>query len=645
MSEIGGYTGKILRVDLTTRKITTENTDKYSAQFLGGYGIALKIMWDEVPPEVGPFDPENRLILCPGVLTGTPSPSSGRVEVVGKSPHTYPRSTCTRSGIGGKWGSELKRAGYDLVIVQGKASGPVVLKIKDDDVEIIDAEWAWGLDNYAAQEELKKRLGDSQYKIMVTGPAGENLVRFACLLTDTGHAAGQGGFGAVMGSKKLKAIAVRGTKGVRIAKPKELLELVKYVKTLVTSLGATPKSMLWADKSIDPHDVNRIPYRYRSVTPGYPKGIEFISKYWVKQVACSSCPVGDYVYANVPGVGSGELHCTQWYYANLSRKTDEVTFAAKYYHDGLGINCYEFFYMIPWLQRLYQKKIITEEGTGIKFSAFPKHEFIVPLLHKVAYRSGFGDILAEGVARAAEKLGVLDDLLKVEAFPAAGYGGQGMCSHYDPRDWVHSGLLWAVDERDPYCDQHSYISLVSWSGLTLEEQKAIAEKVYGSGEVAHARGKNDYSPHLARAAILDQDRCAVKNSLGLCDWVFPLILSPLKERNYMGDTSVESKLFSTVTGIDRTEEELLKIGERISNLKRAISVRDGRRKADDQLPDYFFTSPAAWLSPKLDRAKWEALKDEYYRSRGWNVETGIPTRAKLEALGLKDVADKLEKLG
>ena len=216
-----------------------------------------------------------------------------------------------------------------------------------------------------------------------------------------------------------------------------------------------------------------------------------------------------------------------------------------------------------------------------------------------------------------------------------------MSIHYDPRDDAVTALLWAMDDRDPFHDKHSHVALVHWSGLDLDEQKVVAEYAYYSGEAVQPMGDLKYSSAEAMAAILDQDRASLKGSLGLCDWVYPIMLSPLEERNYLGDTSIESKLFSAVTGIDVTEADMLKVGERIWNLQRAIMIREGRRREDDTFPEYLFELPAAWGSPPVDREKWEQLKDEYYRLRGWDLQTGIPTREKMEELGLGDVYEQI----
>ena len=340
-------------------------------------------------------------------------------------------------------------------------------------------------------------------------------------------------------------------------------------------------------------------------------------------------------------MGGTEFHCMQLYYAWLSGWMDDVAYEVKLLHDKLGINVYDLLYMIPWLRKLNEDGVINSEDTGIAFDEWPGRDFIVPLLDSIAYRKGFGDTLAEGVPRAAEKLGQLDSLMNEEAKGGASYGGHGMSIHYDARDYVVSGLLWATDDRDPFHDKHSHIALVHWSGLDLDEQKVVAEYAYYSGDAAQPMGDSQYSSGEAMAAILDQDRSSLKSALGLCDWVYPIMLSPLEERKYIGDTSIESKLFSAVTGIDVTEADMLKAGERIWNLQRAIMVRDGRRREDDTIPEYLFELPAIWGSPPVDREKWEQLKDEYYRLRGWDIQTGIPTKAKMEELGLGDVYEQI----
>ena len=223
MSEIYGWTGKILRVDLSSREISTVATAKYVPDFVGGVGIASRIAWEELSPGVDAFDPENMLFVMAGPLTGTTASGAGRVEVLGIAPQQHP-SVFSRSGMGGHWGAELKYTGYDGVIVQGKAEKPVYLWIHDGEVEIRDASNLWGRGTYGTTVALRALHG-AKTRVISCGQAGERLSRIAVIQTETGNAAGQGGFGGVMGSKNLKAIAVRGTMGVKVARPQEFLDL------------------------------------------------------------------------------------------------------------------------------------------------------------------------------------------------------------------------------------------------------------------------------------------------------------------------------------------------------------------------------------------------------------------------------------
>ena len=647
-----GWMGKILRVDLTDGSVREEKTlPEYGERFIGGAGIGYKVMWDEVPATVSPFDPENKIIIAVGPLTGTEAPTSSRAIVVSKSPQVYPEPLSTHSSFGGMWCSELKYAGYDAIIIQGKAKVPVYLFINNGKVEIKDARRLWGLDCVATQIEIKKELCDFRVRVLCIGPAGENLVRFACIIHDEGHAAGQGGFGAVMGSKNLKAIAVRGKGNVKVAKPKEFMDICGEANSLLTMTGGNPKSASWV-KGVDPlltslHEHWR---RYNLIEMMAKE----LAKYAKERVGC--CPLKCYDYIEIPEKARGMMMCVQYFYTFVGCD-GEVAFLAKDLADKYSINVFELYLMIPWLRALHGEGIISEEDTGIPFSAFPGEKFISTLLKKIAYREGFGDVLAEGTARAASHLGVFEQLSKREfiqfcALPPErviafnSYGGHGFCGHYDARNFIVDGLLWAMHSRDPHNDQHDYIILMFWSGLGFEEQKEIAKIIFGSEKAIHPIGQPKYDEYEAKAAIIVQNRSFVKDSLILCDWAWPMIISPFKDRTppYIGDTSLESRLFSTVTGIELNEEDLFKIGERNYNLSRAVMTKElngeDLSKRHDTLPDHIFENPnPATLSPPVSRDKFEDLKRIYYRLRGWNEKTGIPIRKKLEELGLGDVLE------
>ncbi|MFQ6076672.1 MAG: aldehyde ferredoxin oxidoreductase N-terminal domain-containing protein [Candidatus Bathyarchaeia archaeon] len=655
MTELYGFAGKILRVDLTNGKISIEDTTKYAPRFMG-LGIGLKVMWDEVPPETDPFDPENRLILCCGPLVGTKAPSSGRTEVVSKSPHTWPKALTTRSGFGGYWGAELKSAGYDAIIAQGKAEDPVYLWIKDENVEVRDAKKLWGLDTYATQDEIRRELGDPDVQIATIGPAGENLSRVASIIHDTGHGAGQGGFGGVMGSKNLKAVAVRGTGSVKMARPKELAECVKKTRPLLTMDGRSKLSPFWIP-GVDEHDV-----KDEGCLGRYNRAKDQpIEPYVKEQVGCSECPICCFVYYEVPDLRPARMTCVQ-FGLGMETKDPRVQAYAHQLSDGYGINGFEMSIIRNLCNYLLEKGYMTEEEMGIPWSEAGTWECVDALYKSIAFRRGFGDLLAEGAFRTAEKLGVLDEILK-GAGKGCGFGCHGLSVHYEPRDWVALGLQWCMDARMNVSLHHDTTHVVYWSAVPWENQKEIARFYYGSDKV-FGEGPNMplYCKEEAYHAHIVKIEGFAMGSLTLCDWAYPNIVSPYEESldgrpPFAGDPSIPAKLLSHVMGIETTLEDVRTIGERCWNLQRALIVREWGtrdiRGEHDTLPGYFFAIPPSEEPPRfprkepkpLDKEGFERLKDYYYEISGWDVKTGLPTRKKLEELDLKEVADELEGLG
>lgn len=337
-----GWVGRLLRINLSTGEIRKEDTMKYAKKYIGGRGLAARIAWEEIPPNISPFDPKNRLMFMAGPLAGTLAPTSGgRIEVCGVAPQVYPYPKYSRSSMGGYWGAELKYAGYDGVIIEGKSTKKVYLWINDDKVEIRDARNLWGLDTYATDKTLKTEHG-KDVKSVCIGPAGENLVRIAIIQHGSENAAGQGGFGAVMGSKALKAIAVRGTGGVKIADAKRLLDLCEYVRALAKT-----------NRDLAPDELQ-------------------------KRKACTmSCSVkncGDslQLYKNIHGMHdqlyTGVVQCTSPVFLRIIKPWEhgfEVAQLANMY----GINHWEFTLGFTgtgkWLNNCVEKGIITEKDLGM----------------------------------------------------------------------------------------------------------------------------------------------------------------------------------------------------------------------------------------------------------------------------------------
>jgi len=625
-----GWVGKILRIDLSSGKVSEEPTTERARRFIGGMGLGTKIMWDEIKPEVAPFDPENRLLLLTGPLTGTLAPTSGRMEICTKAPAVDPPS-CTRSGLGGAFGPELKFAGYDGIIIQGKAEKPVLLVIEDGNVKIEDANHLWGKDTYITQKEILHEYGED-FKTVCIGPAGENLVDFAAIVSETGYTAAKSGMGAVMGSKNVKAVAVKGSGGVKIARRKEFRDVCWHVRRLIVN-----------------HPV-------RKWTLGGPieSSVAFLDKYRTKNNACFNCPVSCRGWIEMSGMDSGEIMCLAYYYLWLGAG-DREAWEGKLLSDKLGLCQYTLYDMIRWLKECYELGIITEKDTEIPWSKIGTSEFINVLLSKIAYREGFGDALAKGASKAAQSIGPEAVELYKAYFPA-----RNQSEHYSVRAYPVILMQWATDNRDPIIDAHNWTSLVYWAGmfwpksqkgaLTSEQTRARAREAFGTEKAADAFSYEA----KAQTAIVIQNTSRLKNSLVLCDWRFPITTSPNNPPDYRGDPDADRRLYCAATGDEVDKEEWMKMGERIFNLERAIMAREGRRKKNDTVEDYYFRVPEEKLAafdlklaspPVADLKKFEQMRDEYYKLRGANLETGVPTKEKLEELELSDVAIELERLG
>ena len=677
MSGNYGWAGKILRVDLTSGETWTDDTAKYVPKFIGGIGLGWKIMWEEVGPDIRAFDPENRLIFAIGPATGSDTPTSGRTETISKSPHTYPVEMVTRSGFGGGFGAELKFAGYDAIVIHGKAKNPVYLSIRNDKAELKDATHLWGKDTFTAQNQMAREMG-GEGQTLAIGLAGENLSRLGAIISDTGHGSGQGGFGAVMGSKNLKGVVVRGTNQFRsAASTEEMGELVHYAKTLISVVQTVVPSykgnvrstwrarpgLYWegGDEKVyigevDPKDIDRMGLRTMiSELFGEAK----CAPYHVKNVGCYSCPLTCYSLLRVPAMKryglpeEGRAICSQYGY-NPKNATGETVFLGKQLLDTLGLNAFEMWTIIRMLRWMNRNGLIDERESGLPFSDEEEGDgsrFITTLCQKMAHREGIGDLLAEGAARAAEKLGLWEQMWSGKPGPEIAYFAHGMHDHYNPRFFsIISGLNYIMDNRDP--NRHEHNGLLYWSGLPFEQVQKIAKKHFGSEKAIDQHGLlTPYDPAKGKFAIFVDHRGVLKDSITLCDWVFPNMVCPHPERDYLGDTSLESKFFSAVTGIKTSEEELDKMAERAWNLHRAQTIRDwgtkDMRNKHDLMAEWNFIYPEDkepfTAGGRLDRADVEAAKEDYYRQRGWDVKTGAPTRAKLEELDLKEVADELEK--
>lgn len=630
IEEVLGWTDRILSVDLSRSALTELDTLAYAPKYLGGRGIATRIYWEQVMPETGAFDPDNRLIFMTGILTGTGAQGGTRMTLIGKSPMRLPEGFCYAS-LGGFFPACLKRAGYDGVVVSGRAERPVYLWVHDGRAEILDAGFLWGRGTYAVQRLLREKHGD-KVRFVSIGAGGENRCRNATVITDHEGSA-TGGFGAVMGAKNLKAIAVSGTWAPAVARRKDLTDLNRHI------IHVSRRGTLHV--------------------PVPRKQMQF-----VKTASCYQCGLecGRGLYRTA--AGREEVRKCQamvMYLPFAGKRPDEpidtVLDATRLCNDH-SLCTMDMQSLLQWLSACCQKGILSGKDTGLDITQLGSPAFIETLVHMIAYREGFGNILAEGILRAGRRLGLEAEALFSEDTKAVGHE-----SEYSPREYPVTALLYGMEPRQPIAQLHDISHLIArWllhrirpnlSPTSAEVFRKATVKFWkhpSAWDMTTLDGKADAALHI-------QNRTYAKDSLGLCDFGWP-IMDSFNTADHTGDPTLENRLFSAVTGIDTDEENMSRYGERIFNLQRAILLREGwRAREDDRPAEFNFTEPLMFdlFNPQLivpgpteepvsvrgtvlDRSAFETMRKQFYTLRGWDPETGLQKRDLLDRLEMSDVA-------
>jgi len=609
---MGGYAGKILRVNLTEGKITEEKpSDELIKDYIGGRGWGIKILYDELEPQIDPLGPENKLVFTAGPLCGTKAQSFARLLVQFKSPLT---GIYCRSSAGGFFAAQLKFAGVDAIIVEGKAEKPVYVWIHDGEYEIRDAARLQGLGTVATQERIREEVGEPKARAVCIGPAGEKLGKMAAIVTDKRTAA-RGGGGAVMGSKNLKAIAVRGTGKVDVAMP-DLFKTV--VGAQIAGLKASP---MMAPGGFTNTGTQLLPFtnalgmyptkNFREgVLADWPKlSAEEYTKLRVKNTACYGCMIHCGSIIRMKGgkydglETEGPEYETIWSMSGPIGGADMgFTIAANEFCDVMGLDTISAGMVLGFAYELYEKGIITKEDTDGLELKYGDTDVAMELLKKIVSREGFGDILAEGTRLAAQKIGGCAEeyAIQVKGLELAGY---------DPRGAKAHGLNMLT----------SNIGASHCIGYSPQEifNIPLPRPVDRFG----TEGKGLLTKY-------NQDGTAVLETGISC--VFPWNFFTMTPGLY-------SKLLPAATGVMEFSDPnyLWKVGERIYNLERMFNVREGLSRKDDNYPDrlkyeVMTTGPAA-----KQVFEQEQLLDMYYEARGWGVETGVPTKSKLKELGLQ----------
>ncbi|QGP93952.1 Aldehyde ferredoxin oxidoreductase, domains 2 & 3 [Neomoorella glycerini] len=635
MFKYKGYAGNILQVDLTAAKVKTMPLDEGLAEkFLGGNGFGSRFLWEMVPPEVDPLSPDNIFILATGPLGGTLIPNSGRVEAIAKSPLT---NIYGDSNSGGFFGPELKFAGYDMIIFQGRASQPVYLYIEDDLVEIRDASHLWGKDTMETEAALKAEIHDPDIKTACIGPAGENLVRYACVQVTPQRSLGRGGMGAVMGSKNLKAVVVRGTKGVTIARPEEFYNLALELHRRLRANEIYPAVSKYGTPGIVSimNMIGRFPtknFQYGAYELADAINAETLhQKYFVKHLACYACPVAcDKLFRVNEGAYQGlagrsfEYEALNGFGANILNSDLPSILKANDMTDRLGLDNISASRAISFAMELWEKGILTrEEAEGLDLS-WGNMDTTFKLLEMITYRQGLGDLLAEGVKRAAAKIG------RGAEYYAMHVKGQEIAAQ-DGRAQQSMGLAHATSNRG--ADHLKGFPTIDETGYPAE-----AERRYGKEylpEMADPRSIK-YKGFLVKDG---EDFAAVVDSSGNCKSGGTFVLAEI----YWEDIA---KAIRYATGMDLDVPDLKKIGERIYNLQRCYNILCGISRKDDTLPRRFLEEPSPSAAAKGLVCRLEPMLEEYYYLRDWDAGTGYPTISKLKELGLEEAIDRIgaEKL-
>jgi aldehyde:ferredoxin oxidoreductase len=638
-----GWKGQTLIVDLTAGEVRTRDTEALSSEWIGGRMLANRIAWEEIPAACGAYDPENRVMVATGPMTGTLAPTTGRTVMASVSPRTYPSPWYTHSTLGGWFGPGLKYAGFDAIVVSGKADRPVYVDIHDGGATLEDASHLWGIGARETQLRLRAQHGD-EAEVMCIGPAGENLVRLATVQHAEENAAAHSGFGAVWGSKRLKAIVVRGSGGVQIADGEGLIaEVLAFGK-------------------------HKITHGYASITDEERRTL----RPSCSQACTFNCRDGAYAPSSdgsrrVAGHCVGQIYLEALYMDGSAYQGGGISIppspnfalpAEVRIHElcnDLGVDLWFRLVMQPWFLRCVELGV--REIRGFPLAA-DDPQWLTDFVQQLAYRQGLGAIFADDLRRAMDKLeGELpEELVRLGkalefdfGFPAH---REGRFWDEEPLPfWVVSAMMHVSESRDPTIGGHqSYVLLAN---LVLDDPeraiprlRAVGEKVWGDPEAFEPTFENK-----APIAVWSQHQHMLVDSLPLCDFAFPQVVRSMRSRqewqstdDIAGDLDIGRRLLNAVTGVSYTQEELDRTAERGFNLERALIARGGRHRAMEEALAPHFQLPCRADGTSIDAAGFSRLLDEFYVARGWDLDLGWPTADTLQALGLEEVVPELEEL-
>lgn len=627
-----GWTGNILFIDLTKMTTRLERTDKYCS-LIGGRGINQRIILEHLDKHVHPLAAENIMILGAGPLVGTLVPGADRLAVDFKNVITHGVGS---GNCGGQFAAEMKFAGYDNIVIYGKARKPIYLYIYNDDIYFRDATDLWGKDTWKTDELIKLKEKDKSIKTLTIGQAGENVVKFACIIGDKGRAIGYGGGGAVFGSKNLKAVAVRGTLPVKIAYPDNFIRKLRDFRgnaieesTTVNFYrrGGTLLPYLMPGEN-RPHGVRNMSEEFWSNEAINCVTREKFDRYLIRRHSCFNCPSycsGIYEIKGLKceGVQANTLRAVG---SNLDLRSPEHILYANALLNMYGLDTDQTSAVIAWAIECFENGILSLQDTdGIELR-WGKGDSIISLIDLIAHRKGFGNVLAEGVYEACQVIGRGSDkytvLIKKVSLMEA-----GMRSH---KGWA-LGIVTSTKGGG---------HLRGAPGQEMQNiSPEISKKLFGIGSISDPTSYEN----KAELVIWQENYKGIIDIMGLCVsnsmWMDISLFTP----------EDIAQFFYYTTGENVSGDYLMRVGERLQNLERVFNyLHAGFDRKDDLPPERLVNTPVGngpYKGEKLDMEEWNSMLDRYYECHNWDVETGLPTRQTLKMIGLNGIINILEEKG
>jgi len=633
--EIFGWAGRILRINLTNGKQSIEPTERYTDRFIGGRGVGQWILLNEVSADISPLNPENRIIFGTGPLTGTLAPATCRLSIDSKNLLT---GGVGSSNAGGHFAPELKYAGFDFVVIQGKAAKPVYIWITDGTAEIRDASAIWGKTTWETENFLQREINE-RVKVLSIGPAGENLVKAACIIVNGARAGGRCGFGAIMGSKNLKAIAIRGTKAVRVAHPEEFIKEVDKAWDTLNKCETIRRVRTKGCYSgiVRTQDTCTLPVRNFQDSHWEVEKLQrtmpsIFEKYKIRNFSGFNCPISCSSFYKVNDGPNKNLECEGFeenlgwdYMAKLDIDNPVALLKIQATCNQLGLDLDNSSGPIAWVFELFQRGIITEKDTdGLKL-IWGDYNTVIKLIKKMAYRSGFGNILAEGVKRASE---IIERSSEKYAIHIKGQ---------DLAEGIRAAKGWALGVVvAPRGGGHL-------DGATMTGIQQISKEVGKARFDTPAAGDQRSYEGKAKVVFWFEKFKAIVDMLGMCYFT-----SLWMDINLLGPEDY-AKLFSKATGKKITGNQLMQIGEQVCNIEKAFNTLHKGFKRKDDFPPKRLMKEAINSGPfkgeLLEKERWSKMLDEYYNLHKWDKKTGWQTKECLEELGLVEIANILKKAG